>query len=146
MIANMTYPDLINDFINKGGGILLFLGVLITILTFIISMSIKYFVLPKVKAFLNSIDMLICRIEKSERRIEMNESRVNQVEHNIDKTNLEVKNTREVVERMAKISEQHINKMELTVANLEDLIIPLVKDLAKMEAEHKANHKTRTNK
>lgn len=144
MIASMTYPDLINNFINKGGGVLLFLGVLITILTFIVSMSIKYFVLPKVKAFLNSIDMLICRIEKSEKKIEVNESRVNQVEHNIDKTNLEVKNTREIVEKMAEISEQHISEMKLTVSNLQDVILPLVDAIATIKAEHKANHKTKT--
>ncbi len=142
----MTYPDLINDFINRGGGVLLFLGVLILILTFVISMSIKYFVLPKVKAFLNSIDMLVCRIEKSEKKIEENESRVNQVEHNIDKTNLEVKNTREIVEKMAEISEQHISEMKLTVSNLQDLILPIIKDMATVQAEHKANHKTKTSK
>ena len=134
----MTYPDLIEKFIVNGGGVLLFLGVIIFILSTIIIMAFKYSIMPKVREFLSSLETLVKRVEK-------NEIEVKEVKHEVDLTKQDFKNTRDLVERIAETSSDHISEMKLLVHEIRDSVEKLTEKVNVINTEHKIYHNEKNN-
>jgi hypothetical protein len=134
----MTYPDLINRFILTGGGLLVFLSVVVILLTLIISIVAKWLIIPKIKKFLGLMDSLLTRMET-------NEKELTNVKHDVEITKQDFKNTRDLVANIAEISADHISEMKLMVNDLQETVKEVRDTVLIMAHEHNQNHNEKNN-
>ena len=130
----MTYPDLIAKFILTGGGLLVFLSVVVLVLTLIISIVAKWVIIPRVKKFLALLDNLLTRMEH-------NEKELTNVKHDVIVTKQDFKNTRDLVANIAEISADHISEMKLIVNDIQETVKDLSKTVTIIQTQHNHNHK-----